>query len=149
MAAVAWVGGGIFYLLVLRPAMRQSSAADQSLAASIGPEFRELVNVAIAVLVLTGVVLTFNRLTSDFVGVAYVSVLASKIALAFFAFYLVRFLRSTTYPEEPVSASRWPRRILSLCTGTTAILAVGVIVFLLSDVLAGLFEEGLRGKIGI
>ena len=149
MAAVAWVGGGIFYLLVLRPAMRRSANSDRTLASAIAPEFRSLVNVAIIVLIVTGALLTFNRLTSSFVGTAYVAVLAAKIALAFYAFYLVRFLRRSSYPEEPAEAGRWPRRLTALCTGTTAILVVGVIVFLLSEVLAELFQSGLRGRLGL
>ena len=54
MSAVAWVGGGMFYLLVLRPAIRRSGPMDRSLAAAIGPEFRGLVDVSIAVLIITG-----------------------------------------------------------------------------------------------
>ena len=148
MAAVAWVGGGIFYLLVLRPAMKRSGPMDSSLAAAIGPEFRALVNVAIAVMIITGAVLTFDRLTSTFVGAAYAGVLAAKIALAFYAFYLVRFLRRSSYPEEPDGSGRWPRRLVTLCTGTTAILVVGVIVFLLSELLVELFQLGLRTRTG-
>lgn len=148
MSAVAWVGGGIFYLIVLRPAMRRSSPMDRSLAAAIGPEFRGLVNVAIAVLIITGAVLTFDRLTSTFVGAAYAGVLAAKVALASYAFYLVRFLRRTSYPEEPESTGRWHRRLVTLCTGATAILVVGVIVFLLSELLVELFQVGLRTRTG-
>ena len=108
MSAVAWVGGGMFYLLVLRPAIRHSGPMDRSLAAAIGHEFRGLVDVSIAVLIITGAILTFDRLTSTFVGAAYAVVLASKVALAFYAFYLVRFLRRSSYPEEPEGSGRWP-----------------------------------------
>ena len=148
MSAVAWVGSGIFYLLVLRPAMRRSGPLDRSVAAIIGPEFRSLVNVSIAVLIITGAVLTFDRLTSTFVGAAYAGVLAAKVALAFYAFYLVRFLRRSSYPEEPEGAGRWPRRVVTLCTGATAILVVGVIVFLLSELLVELYQVGLKTRTG-
>ncbi len=148
MSAVAWVGGGMFYLLVLRPAIRRSGPMDRSLAAAIGPEFRGLVDVSIAVLIITGAVLTFDRLTSTFVGAAYAVVLASKVALAFYAFYLVRFLRRSSYPEEPEGSGRWPRRLATLCTGATAILVVGVIVFLLSELLVELFQVALKNRTG-
>ena len=145
MAAVAWIGGGIFYLLVLRPGMRQSSREEPTLGQAIGQEFRGLVNVAIVVLIVTGTIMTFNRLTSDFVGVPYVAVLAAKITLAFYAFYLVRFLRWGTYPSESSPPGRGVRRLAALCTGTTAILIVGMVVVLLSDVLSALFENALKG----
>ena len=145
MAAVAWVGGGIFYLLVLRPATRQAATGNSAAGQAVGREFRALVNTAIAILIVTGTVLTFNRLTSDFVGVPYVSVLAAKIVLAFYTFYLVRFLRRESYPEDVPATGGQIRRITSMLTGTTAILIVGVVVFLLADVLQSLFEDGLRG----
>ena len=148
MSAVAWVGGGLFYLLVLRPAMRRAGGIERPMAAAVGPEFRSLVNVAMAVLIITGAVLTFDRLTSTFVGAAYAGVLAAKVALAFYAFYLVRFLRRSSYPEEPEGGGHWPRRLATLCTGTTAILVLGVIVFLLSELLVELFQEGLRTRTG-
>ena len=135
-------------MLVLRPAMKRSGPLDRSVAAVIGPEFRSLVNVSIAVLIITGAVLTFDRLTSTFVGAAYAGVLAAKIALAFYAFYLVRFLRRSSYPEESEGTGRWPRRLVALCTGTTAILVVGVIVFLLSELLVELFQVGLKTRTG-
>ena len=145
IAAVAWVGGGIFYLLVLRPSMRRSIGQGGGLGQAVGQEFRGMVNVAIAVLIVTGVVLTFHRLTSDFVGPAYVGVLAAKISLSLYTFYLVRFLRWRTYPEEvPGAGGRW-RHLGVVCTGTTAILIIGVVVFLLSDVLREIFEDGLKG----
>ena len=38
LAAVAWVGGGIFYLMVLRPAFRRSNG-DPGASRAIGEEF--------------------------------------------------------------------------------------------------------------
>ena len=93
MAAVAWVGGGIFYLLVLRPALGGRNGEPAEATLRVGEQFRHLVNTAIAVLLVTGAVLTLSRLTSDYVGIPYIAVLSAKIALAVYMFYLVRFLR--------------------------------------------------------
>ena len=90
LAAVAWVGGGIFYLLVVRPAQKRSQSNSESLIGTMGQEFRALVNTAMGILLITGTALTVNRLTSDFVGVPYVTVLSLKIALALYMFYLVK-----------------------------------------------------------
>ena len=139
IAAVAWVGGGLFYLLILRPSLRRSHGTAD---AAIGQDFRALVATAMGVLVVTGIVMTFNRLTSDFVGAAYVIVLAIKIAMALYMFYLVRFLRSRTYPNDPQEEATGYRRWV---TGGTTVVILGVIVFLLADILSALFEEGLRG----
>ena len=144
LAAMAWVGGGIFYLMVWRPIAARSPAL-REMAQDLGPEFRGLVNTAIMVLLLTGVILSVARLTEDAASVPYVAVLAVKILLAAYMFYVVRFLRRRSYPEEQaVGTGRW-EKLRTAATGTTAVLVTGVVVFGLSDVLTFLFEDGLRG----
>ena len=142
LAAVAWVGGGMFYILVLRPSFRRAPASPESHRA-IGAEFRGLVSTAIAVLLLTGVVLSVSRLTSDAVTIPYVGVLVAKISLALYMFYVVRFLRRRAYPEETDRDGGWLSRATGLITSTTAVLIIGVVVFGLSDVLDLLFENKL------
>ena len=144
LAAVAWVGGGMFYILVLRPAFSRNPVSGET-GRSVGAEFRGLVTTAIGVLLITGVVLAVSRLTADTVTTPYVGVLVAKIALALYMFYVVRFLRQREYPEQPAPApDRWSR-IKGRLTNTTAVLIIGVVVFGLSDVLDALFEGSLGG----
>jgi putative copper export protein len=142
LGAVAWVGGGIFYLLVLRPALDRAPASAET-SRAIGAEFRGLVNTAIGVLLVTGIILSASRLTADSVTIPYIAVLALKIALALYMFYVVRFLRQRAYPEETAGEVKWWRWLRSGLTSTTAVLIIGVIVFGLADVLSALFEAGL------
>lgn len=142
LGAVAWVGGGIFYILVLRPAFRRTHVPSEANRA-IGAEFRGLVNTAIAVLLITGVILMASRLTADTVTLPYVAVLGLKIALALYMFYTVRFLRQRAYPEDLSEGDRWSLRMRRRLTSTTAVLVTGVIVFGLADVLKALFESSL------
>ena len=143
LGAVAWVGGGIFYLLVLRPAFQRAPAGEASRRA-IGSEFRGLVNTAIALLIITGIVLSAARLTGGAVSTAYVIVLAVKVALALYMFGMVWFLRGRASPDSgPGPTGWWPRARREL-TGTTAVLVAGVIVIGLADVLSALFEAGLE-----
>ena len=83
VSAVAWVGGGIFYLMVLRPAIRQSQGLPKDTGRAIGVEFRGLVSTAIAVLLITGVILSASRLTEDVITSPYVVVLVVKICLLY------------------------------------------------------------------
>ena len=144
MAAVAWVGGGLFYLLVLRPNLSGSGEDGSGIARRVGEQFRSLVNTAIAVLLVTGTILTLSRLTSEYVGTPYIVVLAIKIVLALYMFYFVRFLRPRTYPEEASVGTKRLHRITALFTGATAVLVLGVIVFLLADILRALIEKGIE-----
>ena len=143
VSAVAWVGGGIFYLMVLRPAIRQSQGLPKDTGRAIGVEFRGLVSTAIAVLLITGVILSASRLTEDVITSPYVVVLVVKIALALYMFYVVRFMRQDSYPEDrTLGDSRW-QGLSGRLTGTTAILVTGIVVIGLSDILDGLLENAL------
>ena len=145
LAAVAWVGGGVFYLLIVRPTLKPTADGPAEATRRLGEQFRQLVNTAIAVLVVSGTILAVNRLTSEYAGVPYVVVLAVKIGLALYMFYLVRFLRPRTYPAD-VSGRAWGlQRFTRAFTGATAVLVLGVIVFLLSDILRALIERSIEG----
>ena len=143
VAAVAWVGGGIFYLMVLQPALRRNSLSPEA-NRSVGVEFRGLVNTAIAVLLLTGVMLSVARLTEDSITIPYVAVLVVKIVLALYMFYVVRFLRPATYTAGDRAATGWLGKARAGLTSAGAVLIIGLIVIGLADVLAFLFEDSLR-----
>ena len=149
LAAVAWVGGGAFYLLVLRPASRRSSTGNPAADRTIVEEFRGVVNTAIAVLIVSGVVLSLSRLTSDAVSLPYIAVLAGKVTLAVYMFYIIWSMqRRRRFPgqrvDEPATEGFWPTW-RSRLSGTTAVFVCGVVVFGLADVLDALFERGLMG----
>ena len=70
-------------------------------------------------------------------------VLVVKIALALYMFYVVRFMRQDSYPDDrTLGDSRW-QRLSGRLTGTTAILVTGIVVIGLSDILDGLLENAL------
>ena len=142
IGAVAWVGGGIFYLMVLRPVFQRRNPGQET-SRAIGEEFRGLVNTAIVVLVVTGAILTASRLTLDTVTLPYVAVLVVKIALALYMMAVMRFRRPRTQGrEERADAGPWIR-IRETLASPTALLVIGVIIFGLADVLAALFEDSL------
>ena len=129
-------------MLVLRPNLSKGDGVADD-RRRIGEQFRSLVNTAIAVLLVTGVIMTLSRLTSDTAGPAYIAVLVVKIALSLYMFYLVRFLRSKSYPQDLEGETRGLRRITSAFSGATAVTVLGVAVFLLADVLRALVEISL------
>lgn len=144
LAAVAWVGGAIFYIMVWRPSSRRAPQS-QEVGRVMGAEFRGLINTAISVLLLTGVILSVARLTEDSITAGYVAVLVVKILLAAYMFYIVRFLRQRSYPEDIAAGNGWWGKLRATSSGTTAVLIIGLVVFGLADVLTALFEDGLSG----
>ena len=149
VSAVAWVGGSIFYLLVLRPASRRNPRAAEILGEASATEFRALVDTCIIVLVVTGGVLTFHRLESASVGAAYVIVLAAKVLLAGMMFALAWRRRRTTTPVAPELGTERPpgrlARVSRALSGYNLIAILGVFVFLLADLLAALYEMAISG----
>ena len=147
LAATAWVGGSIFFFAVLRPALRASS--DGSLLNRLaGQEFRQLVDVAIWVLLVSGAIISVDRLTSSHSTPTYGVVLALKIAFSIWMFGLVWFRRrgsSTMPPEEAARNLGLARRISSVLTPTNLILALGLLVLLLAELLGQLFEQSIAG----
>lgn len=135
LAGGVWVGGSLVYLLVITPALRLGKAAPE-VSAAIATQFRRLVNISIVTLLLSGVYLMFDRLTTTTVGVAYVVTLAVKIALALTMFGLAIFQAQEARRPARLRGRMWrlaPRLILAL----------GVVVFLLGAALNGLFDVAI------
>ena len=149
VAAAAWVGGSIFYLFVLRPSLRRSPEAGRKINEATAAEFGTLVDTCIFVILATGVILTFNRLTAGVTGPSYGLVLAAKIALSVWMFILARGRRRRTalldmYGQNPDPPSGRFRKILSALSGYNTIAILGVIVLLLADLLNTLYEVAIR-----
>ena len=148
MAAVAWVGGSVFFIAVLRPALRRTSQ-EGTLSRIVGQEFRQLVDTAIWVLLVTGVVLSVDRLTVAYSTGTYGAVLGLKIALAIWMFYLVWFRGRRSSPDPLEASVSKPsiliRSIKTTFSATNLILILGVIVVLLANIIQQLIEQALGG----
>jgi uncharacterized membrane protein len=90
VAAVVWLGGGVYFLLALRPAAREAGSAGQAVMAAAQRAFGEWSQIATIVLLGSGVILVFERLSTAQGGWIYVALLALKIIAAIWAFALVR-----------------------------------------------------------
>ena len=152
LAAVLWIGGSLFLLLAARPALRRSDpAAARILARALAAEFRPLVRTAIAVLLLTGVILTAHRITSDAAGIAYTIALAVKIALSLAAFAIAWTMPRTRPPNPhetqcpPPARCSKSARLRSALLGPTTLTIIGITVIGIADLLAWLFERALTG----
>ncbi len=149
VSAAAWVGGSIFYLIVLRPALRREPQASGLISRAAATEFRALVETCVYVLIATGVILTLNRLTPGVVGAPYVIVLGLKIALSVWMFALAWSRRRRTsvteaFREEDAPPATTFSKILRAISGYNTIIILGLIVLLLSDLLKTLFEVALK-----
>jgi len=141
IAAVAWVGGGIFYWIVLRPALR-SPETPASIRRFAGVEFGQVVVLAMWALVLTGAILAVTRLSESTATVNYGIVLGVKVALSAWMFFLTLGRRRANPNEQRPGAVRSAVNALGNINMTVVI---GIVVFGLSDVLRFLVERELVG----
>lgn len=144
LGAVAWVGGSIFYKFVLQRSFRKAGTDSGSIRA-IGHEFGRIVRIAIVILVITGAFMAVVHLSAGGNSRAYIAILALKIALAFYMFlvaWLIGRRQGGTSSDSPASGWAPLRRI---ATGTTTLLALGVVVIGLADVLGAVGGHEAHG----
>ena len=139
ISAVAWVGGGIFFWVVMRPAVR-AGEVPPALARFARAEFGQLVALCMWTLVVTGGVLMFTRLSEPSATVTYGAVLALKVALSVWMFFLSAGRRPAS-PEEPRQSKF--RAAANALGHVNATVVLGLVVFGLSDVLRYLVEHDL------
>jgi putative copper export protein len=133
LAAAAWVGGSIVYIVVILPALRMGGAAPE-IYTHVATLFRSMVNICVGVLLLSGAYLMFDRLTTTSLGWPYLTVLGIKIIAALGMFVLAIYLGQS-------NIRRLAKRTTSFSkVAPQLMLALGILVFLLGALLNGMFE---------
>ena len=149
LAAAAWVGGSLFYLIVLIPTLTRVPDVPRALSVALGVEFRTVVVTSIIVLVATGAILAFNRLTE--VETPYVATLGVKVVLSLWMFALVRDRRRhaktlDALEVRPAPPTTLRGKIIAAVSGYNTLVILGVLIFFLSELLGVLYEIELRAE---
>ncbi len=150
VAAVFWIGGTFFYLFVIRPAVNTPEAAAGWKTISHGVErrFHEIVQVCVWTFLITGAILTYDRLTTVNPGLDYIVVLAFKVLLVVWMIYVsgglrragVRGVADAARQEQPVARSVFRR----LRSPVLQVAVIGSLVLLLAELLKVIAESALR-----
>ncbi len=119
VAALVWLGGGFYYYVAVRPAGRSEFAT----AAQI--RFHVWARPATLVMIVSGVVLLFQGLSSNTAGITYVALLAAKIIAALVAFWLVR-----------------PRKRASGTSRSEMVITLGMSAFVLGVIISAIWPAG-------
>jgi uncharacterized membrane protein len=91
LAALIWLGGGLYYLIAIRPLSQRPESREFIQQAQA--RFQEWARTATLVMIASGTVLLFEGLSSGRGGITYAAILAGKIAAALAAFWLVSLRR--------------------------------------------------------
>jgi len=141
LATVVWLGGGAYATLILGRQLREEDEATAArIGRATGAEFGRWLRGATVVFVVTGVILTADRLSSRGATTAYGIVLAVKVALALWMFAIAQSL-GRRRRTKPVSG-RWAELVRTLGS-PQMLLWLGAIVVLLAAILKTLYEAQL------
>jgi len=135
IAAVLWLGGGAYYMLALRPALRNAEPSVQAAGREAQREFGEWASVATLILIVTGVVLTVDRLTDGQGSTGYVILLAIKIVAALTAFGLTGMFIGRSRRRRGADKSKLNR--------TWLVLALGTVAFVIGVTLSAVYPTGI------
>jgi hypothetical protein len=128
LAAALWVGASFVYLMAPPSPGVESGRSWRAV--------REALRIGIGVFVVTGAILTVQRLSSATLPPTYFAVLVLKVGLAVWLFSLGRFIGASGAASKP--AEWWRRREVHA-------VAVGVTIYGLAMVLLAIYESALRG----
>ena len=138
IAAVAWIGGAIFYWLVLKPIFKLKKT-DISFTNKVSSEFNKLVKLSIWVLVITGGILLTSRLAEEVATFQYVIILSIKIFLAFVMFSI----RVSTSSPDGLQKNKTGLNFYYQINKPLLVMVLGIIIFFLSELLQLIVEQGL------
>ena len=146
MAAAIWIGTNIVQMIFGKSTITMNRSSKKQLEMhQFGRVFKPLVDICIVVLIATGAIIVFNRLTSNDITIAYVVTLGIKVALTAWMFILLhaerRQMASIGNLDKKYDQSGWFNRTKFLLSGYNGLTVVGIVVFFLSELLRSLYEE--------
>ena len=147
LSGAAWLGGIIFWFMVLNPTTRAFSSFEQYIG-HISDDFKRLVDTCIFVLLSTGAIMTFNRITPGDMGANYLLVLGAKVVIVAIMILIVRSKRPTLIknrnPKKEITQASKLNKIINMLTGYNLLIILGAAIFLLSDILHMIYTSTLQ-----
>ncbi|MEX2315462.1 MAG: hypothetical protein WD628_07050 [Thermomicrobiales bacterium] len=131
LAAMLWLGGGVYFLLAVRPASREAEEQPRAFISAAQGYFGEWAQLATMALVVTGGGLVFDRLANGDAGLTYVALMAAKIVAGLAAFCMAGIRQ--TRRKTPGGRRSSPELIVTL----------GMVAFVIGVALSSVY--GLNG----
>ena len=150
IAATTWLGGSIFYIFVFKPQQEKFLESGNPLLIALAEQFRSIIGTCIVVLIASGTLLLFDRITDPSTTPTYIAVLATKIVLATWMFTIARrrwkSSKNNDANDGNIVRGNVITKLYGMSTGINLTLILGILIFFLSDILNALFIQGLSGK---
>ena len=147
ISGAAWMGGIIFWLLVLNPTTKKFQTSNEYLN-HITDDFKRLVDTCIFVLLATGAIITFNRITPGNMGANYLILLGIKITLIVIMIFIIKAKRPKKLNIHKSTLTKFHgsklNGFINLLTGYNILIILGAMVFLVSDILHNIYITTLQ-----
>lgn len=128
-AAMLWLGGAIYYLVAVLPTTRNKGEEGAAIAGTAQRLYGEWATPATIVMLASGVVMSFDRLSEGKGGLYYAVLLAAKIIAALLAFWLVSLRRGRR--RRPITG--WRSR-------PDVIVGLGLFAFTIGVILSSVWQ---------
>ena len=142
ISAATWIGGSIFFMIVYKPILSKHNKISNILYSDTSNSLRILIDTSIFVLIATGIILTFDRLTSSFIQLPYILTLSFKIVLCIWIFLIARWSRKSKKINTSLENNQ-PKKLNKFISSYNMVIILGLIVFLISDLLKIIVETTL------
>ena len=138
IGASIWLGGTAVYSLILNP-IKKTNPSYKNLFKEINTKYKEIINISIIILLVSGVIMMFERITGSPPPTLWFIFLFIKIFLAIIIMFLSWKLRKKI---TTTSQNSFIEKISDLL-GYNLILALGAIIFLIASYLRTILENNL------
>ena len=135
IAAMSWVGGSVFFALIIRPVQSSMNRKYYVVFKNISIIYRDLVDISVIGIILSGIFLMFTKLSENITN-EWMIVFIIKLFISVIMFYLVWRFRQKDFSYTSNSKGLYGR--LSFLLGYNAIIFFGVIIFLLTSTMSQL-----------
>ena len=134
--AVIWVGGGIFYLIAVRPIKYTANRYLNETIPSINKNLTHISDISILSLTSTGTIIMLNALLQQNLTALYISILVIKLFLSVLIFTIT--INKKRVSKYKVLSDKTSNRIFKPFTNYTFITLTGMVIIILSDILRSL-----------
>ena len=135
IAAMSWVGGSVFFALIIRPVQSSMNRKYSVVFKNISIIYRDLVDISVIGIILSGIFLMFTKLSENITN-EWIIVFLIKLFISVIMFYLVWRFRQKDFSYKSKTKGLYGR--LSFFLGYNAIIFFGVIIFLLTSTMSQL-----------
>ena len=142
VSSTIWIGGSIFYFLILNPVLNRSLGSNNDMAKLIGREFSSVVKICISALIVSGVIMLFNQLAApDTINYMYLVIFFIKILLFIWMILIItRHRRSTKIVGTLTTKGlTFLEKIDYYCFGYSTLVLLAIFVYFISNALRIIF----------